>query len=422
MKTPLRVRVSLLLISLLMAISGCSIIAPQREVITLRIAYQGQDVSLQPLLDAYMRDNPAIKIEVVEGNSGSSAVKNALTEKKLDIIRGDRSALQYVGSGQLLPLEEMIQGDDWKEIYDDFVPGAWEGMQIEGRQWGVPASIDVFVVYINMDTLTSLNLKAPALSWSLDDFLMLAEALNQPEGTKENPDKYTWGFCTDSQSEEVVLFVYLMGGTLLDDFNKPTRSTLDDPATVEAVKWYADMVNVYKIAPSSAVLNALFSDGTNEAAMRGFCGMWLGFYSTRGGLASNKWTINWGMRPMPTGQSQVRFGNEEGYFIAANSTHPEEALQLVRYLTDHWESSGRGIPPRKSVSANPRYAREVGEDVAAAGISNIENLIILPAQASPTFMALGELFLGAVGQVLAGRDPEEALYEAQQKLLPLFIK
>jgi len=421
-KNTLAFRVLLVFLCLAVATSGCSIIAPQREKITLRIAYRKSDVDLQPLLDQYMRDNPFVAIEVVEGNAGSSAVNNALAEKNLDIIRDDRDALQYVASGQLLPLEDMLLGDEWRDIKADFVSGTWEGLQIEGRQWGVPAAIDVFVMYLNMDILNSLGLSTPPLNWTLDDFLVLANALNQPEGTEANPGQHTWGFCTNTYDWDPVLFVYLLGGTLVDDVNKPTKPTLDNPATVEAVKWYADLINLYKIATSSKVMSALFSHGASEDATRGFCGMWLGMYSAHGGDPNYRWTFNWRMQPLPAGKSSLRFGDEAGYFVTADSKHPDEALKLIHYLTGRWEAAGKNLPPRKSVAASPDYIEDVGENVASAGISNIDALIILPAQAGPTLMQLGDVFLKAVAQVLDGDDPEEALYQAQQQLLPLFVE
>jgi len=422
MKTAILIRITLILLCLAVIASGCTILAPQREAITLRIAYRKSDVDLQPLLDQYTRENPFITIEVVEGNAGSSAVNNALAAKQLDIIRDNRGALQYIASGQLLPLEDMLLGDEWQRIRSDFVAGTWEGLQIEGRQWGVPASVDIFVVYMNMDIVKSLGLDAPPLSWTMDDFLMMANSLNQPEGTEANPGQHTWGFCTNTQDYDPVLFVYLLGGTLVDDPNKPTLPTLDDPATVEAVKWYADLINLYQVAPSNKVMNALFSGGASEAARRGFCGMWLEMFSDHGGDPNYKWNFNWRMQPMPAGKTNLRFGDEDGYFVAADSEHPDEALKLINYLTGRWEAAGRGIPPRKSVANNDGYVTEVGENVAAAGLNNIDALIILPIQAAPAFMQLGEQFLNAVAQVLAGEDPEEALYQAQQKLLPIFTE
>lgn len=421
MKPTLFVRLLMLTLCLALVASGCSIISPQNEPVTLRIAFRKSQVDLQPLLDAYTRANPYIKIEVVEGNAGSGVVTNAIREKKLDIIRDDRDALQYAASGQLLPLEEMIQATDWTKIRSDYFKGAWEGLQIEGRQWGVPASIDVFVAYINADALVALSLETPALTWKLDDFLMLANAMSQPEGATANAGQRMWGFCTDTQNYDPVLFVYLMGGTLVDDINKPTKPTLDSPATVAAVKWYADLINTYKVAPSNSVMGALFGGGPHEAAVRGFCGMWLDMFSARGGPANGKWSFNWRMQPLPSDRARFRFGDEEGYFIVRTSEHPQEALALIRYLSDQWQASGTKLPARKSLATNSRYVREVGEDVAAAGIADIDTLIILPAQAGPVFQQLGEVFLTAVNQVVEGKaDPEDVLYKAQKQLEPLF--
>jgi ABC-type glycerol-3-phosphate transport system substrate-binding protein len=421
MKPTLLVRIIMLTICLVLVASGCSIIAPQTQNITLRIAFRKTDVDLQPLLDAYTRANPYIKIETVEGNSGSGAVNSAIQAKTLDIIRDDRGALQYAASGQLLPLEEMVHGTEWSKIRSDYFKGAWEGLQIEGRQWGVPASIDVFVTYVNMDALTALGLESPPLTWKLDDFLMLANSLNQPQGTTANSGQRMWGFCTDTQNYDPVLFVYLMGGTLIDDINKPTKPTLDSPETIAAVKWYADMITTYKVAPSDRVMRSLFSGGAHEAAVRGFCGIWLDMFSARGGPASNKWTFNWRLLPLPSDRARFRFGDEEGYYIVRTSEHPQEALALIRYLSDQWQASGPKLPARKSLATDTRYVREVGQDVAAAGIADIDTLIILPAQAGPVFQQLGEVFLAAINQIIESKgDPAAVLYKAQQQLLPLF--
>lgn len=422
MKHYLRLRVSLLFLSLVVVLSGCSLLAPKREQVVLRVAYRKQQGDLQPLLDRYMKANPFITIESIEGSAGSGEVNNALAAKELDILLDDRDALQYAVAGQLLPLEDMLVGQEWKGVRDDFFPGTWEGLQIEGRQWGIPSSIDTFVMYINMDALNALGLEEPSVNWTLDDFLMLANAMHKPEGTPENPGQRLWGFCTDSTNYDPVLFVYLMGGTLIDDINKPTRPTLDAPATIEGVKWYTDLFTVYDIVPTESVLRALFSGGINEAARRGFCSTWMGLYSEKGGPSTFKWDFEWKMLPLPAGRQNLRFGDERGFFISRDTAHPEEALKLVLYLTEQWQSAGNNLPARKSVAASQAYAEEVGADVVAAGISEIDSLIILPAQAGPIFNELGEVFLTAVQRVLRGEDPEEVLYQGQQQLLPLFIE
>jgi ABC-type glycerol-3-phosphate transport system substrate-binding protein len=149
--------------------------------------------------------------------------------------------------------------------------------------------------------------------------------------------------------------------------------------------------------------------------------MWLDMFSARGGPANAKWSFNWRMQPLPSDRARFRFGDEEGYFIVRTSGHPQEALALIRYLSDQWQASGTKLPARKSLATNSRYVREVGEDVAAAGIADIDTLIILPAQAGPIFQQLGEVFLAAVNQVIEGKaDPEDVLYKAQKQLEPLF--
>ena len=44
-------------------------------------------------------------------------------------------------------------------------------------------------------------------------------------------------------------------------------------------------------------------------------------------------------------------GDVDGYYIPANSQHQQEALKLIRYLSDQWQESGVRFPMRKSLAA-----------------------------------------------------------------------
>ncbi|NLV73686.1 MAG: extracellular solute-binding protein [Chloroflexi bacterium] len=418
MRIKLITRTILLMAALLIASSGCVLVnAPSSGPVTLRISFDKNHIDLTLLLDAYMRENPRIKIEVVDGNPNSAAVVGAMTENNLDIIYGNRNALRYMMEGKLLPLEDLLQDPVWAEARADFVPGSFEGLQIEGRQWGIPGNLDMFVVYINRDTMDLLGLETPPLNWTLDDFLILANNLNQPDAA---PGERFWGLCTDAGNFDPMLFVYLMGGRLIDDINKPTTATFDDPKTIAAVQWYADAINIYKIAPSPGVMGALFRGGLNEASASGFCGTWLNAYSVRGGSKAHPWEFQWTMLPLPAGEQQIRFGDVEGYYVASESEHPEEALKLILYLTSRWESSGNMLPARRSVISSPGYVEAVGQQVAASGLNSLDSLVIIPILGGAAMGELADTFIFTVGQVVGGKDAGEALYDAQQRLIGLF--
>ncbi|MBC7235850.1 MAG: extracellular solute-binding protein [Chloroflexi bacterium] len=396
---------------------------PTPEPITLRFAYRQNTVELQSLFDRFHERYPWITIEPVEtdrfGNAGMDTLLRAST---VDIFRDSRDALQYAAEGMLKSLDD-IQLGDWASIRDDYYKGAWEGLAIGGQQWGIPAGLDMLVTYINMDQARALAARVPDAQWTLLDFMELTTALNYPEGLP-NADAKLFGFCTTPQGVDAIVFTYLHGGRIVDDINAPSEPTLDDPRTVEAVQWYADLYTRHGLAPDPEVIRTTFRrGGVFEAAMRGACGVWFGWYSDRGGLDDRfEWSFKWRMLPLPRDQAPFNLGDVEGYYITKDCAHPKEALKLLRFLSDHLEAAGKKLPPRKSLVESDAYEDLVGEEVATIARSFGESRVqMIPATSMPALETVGGAFFQAVQQIITeDLDAADVLAEAQQQVRSAF--
>ena len=82
-------------------------------------------------------------------------------------------------------------------------------------------------------------------------FCAAAVAVNKPI-----PDtqfgKVTYGFCSTPEGSDPILITYMFGGALVDDINDPTVPTLNTIENATALRWYADLVNIYELRAPGA--------------------------------------------------------------------------------------------------------------------------------------------------------------------------
>lgn len=410
-----------ILFLLLLIITNCMpkfVLGPTPEPVTLKFAYRKQSVNLQPLIAAFQEKNPNIKIELVDvPDIGSdSTLLRTLT---FDIARMDRSGLILATAGRMRALDDLMM-DDWNAIRSDFFKGSWEALSAEGQQWAVPAAVDTFVVYVNIDHLKALKLNLPSPNWTVNDFVELATRMNHPAGLPYAPSSSLIGYCTTPDNPlDAIGFVYLHGGRIVDSLEKANQITLIDPRTVEAVQWYVDLYTRHAIAPDPEFVRTRFPQGgVFEAALRGFCGVWVGAYSNRGGLDSgHKWTLGWAMLPLPRDRADFNVADIEGYYITRECKHPREAMKLIRFLSDRWEAAGFGMPPRRSLLESAAYAKEVGENTAivARGLLS-DRMIPIPYKPGASLeCAVGSLIQITKRAIAENRPVEEMLADAQKR-------
>jgi multiple sugar transport system substrate-binding protein len=384
--------------------------------VTLRFLYRQNTVKMDALLTEFQEEYPWITVEGVPVDRYSGQIESLVRGGNVDLFRDESMALTMAGQGLLRPLDDVQMGD-WSEIRSDYIRGSWQALNIRGQQWGVPAGLDLLVAYVNSDQTQALNVSVPE-DWTMFDMLGVANTLNYPEGLPHDATRRLFGFCTAPDGMDPIILIYLFGGSIVDDINAPTRATLDDPATIEAVNWYVDLFQRYGVAPDRELVRRAFSQGgVYEAAMRGHCGVWMGWYSGRGGMDSPyRWTTGWRMLPLPREHTHLALADVEGYYITASSPHPEEALLLIRFLSERWEAAGQRIPPRRSMIQSAAYERAVGPDVIAIARSLPDELMMIPVDMSPALARVGELTMVSVNRIIMeGLDAESVLAEAQRQ-------
>ena len=407
------------LVASLLSATGCDIILPARiEPITLRFGYREGVVAPDQLLDLFEQRNPGITIERVElprFNNGTLATR--LRAGEIDVFQDSRDALGYARQGLIIPLQDPLP-QEWEEIRDDFYPGSWEALEVEGQQWGIPAGLDLYVFYINMTAMDALGLEMPPTDWRLVDLVLFADQLNYPDRSASPTSGPLFGFCTDPDGFDPLIFIYMHGGSIVDDINNPTEVTVDDPLVIEAVQWYSDLLNRYDVVPDITQVRRFYSRGFAEAAVVGACGIWMGWFSNRGGLDTPyKWTSDWAILPPPQDAEAAAMGEVDAYYVTSACEEQAAALELIRFLSGYWEASGQKLPPRISVANDEDYADALGYDIAEAVSAFPRQIIIVPAVLDPTLEQVGGALITTINRIVEqDLDAESELIELQDQL------
>jgi multiple sugar transport system substrate-binding protein len=218
--------------------------AGEEESTTLTWAMWGSPAEVethQRVADAFMAEHPEIQIEIM-----AEPWNDYFTKMQTLWASGDTSQIpdvaflspiqSYAASGVLENLDPYIEAAGYN--LDDYWPTLLESAMYEGSIYGFPRDIGLEVLYYNKDTFDEVGLEYPTDEWTWDDLLAALEALTEVEASGRVA-RYGLGM----EGGKYQLWVGQNRGGILDDVLNPSQCTLDQPEAMEAIQFFADMMN-----------------------------------------------------------------------------------------------------------------------------------------------------------------------------------
>jgi multiple sugar transport system substrate-binding protein len=334
-------------------------------------------------------------------------------EKQVDafVFSSDEELFQELfQEDRVLSLSPLIQEDDTFDL-KDFYPSLLEPFSIEGNVWAIPAGVNLGVVYYNKDLLDRYNVAYPEADWTWDDLLMTAMSVRD-----ESEEIYG----LSSPTAFAIPFVYQHGGTIVDDWRAPTRLTLDEPLTIEAIEWYASLIHDYDVMPSPQEATQLFGYEGDPGYIywRNKAGLYLGFFTDRGGETwgpQAKWQMRWGMVPLPRDEQASTLGLVLAYAISSDTRHPEACWEWLTYLSE--QTPPYVMPARRSLAESDDYTQQVGKEAATVARAAIQDALIVSNVKIAELGQGAEDFGEVLTEIMNGNVTAlEALTELQQGL------
>jgi multiple sugar transport system substrate-binding protein len=269
---------------------------------------------------------------------------------------------------------------------DDFLPDVLDFYTLDGKTWGIPASINPYVIFYNKELFDQKGIPYPHPDWTWDDFLETASSLRDP-----GAGIYGYGstnfYGPDSKYLESFIYIYQHGGSLFDDYRRPDRLSYDDPRMIDALAWYTGLYTTHDVAPTEKEALDAFGGTADNTISQGIAsgkiGMWGGAFSSKDG--NYFWPAPWpfpiGILPPPHDEGPFYPAYSNTYVISSRSQYPEEAWLWIRFLCDQIDPDS--FPMRKSMLESKTFE-------IYAGSENVDTLRIMVENLEPTPLFIGD--------------------------------
>jgi sn-glycerol 3-phosphate transport system substrate-binding protein len=243
-----------------------------------------------------------------------------------DVAVTEISSVPVLGAlGAAQPVDELIASSGGKQFLDRFWPSMLLNCSYGGKVYGVPFQRSTPVMYYNKDAFAeaALDPEKPPATW--DELTSVAQKLTKHDGERTT----RWGI--ELPLEAFNWFYYAVtyangGETLTAD---GTKVLWDQPKNVEALQFWHDLVNKYKVTPAYTPWN----DGPQEFAAGKTAMVW---HST-GSQAFMRQNVkfHWGLGRIP---KHTQFGPPSGggnmLMYATDPARRKAAWTFITWMSD----------------------------------------------------------------------------------------
>jgi multiple sugar transport system substrate-binding protein len=266
-----------------------------------------------------------------------------------------RRMAQFYNSGAIEPLGPWLEESATLQT-DEFFPVAIEAFtDSQGTLICMPQNLSSQAVFYNKDLFDEAGQPYPTDDWTWKDFRQTALKLMKPDANGDTyPDQYGLGL------EPVLIrmapWIWGNGGELVDDPANPTRLTLDDPTTMEA------MAFVISLARQDGVVPNYSAEAVASHYDRFLAGNIAMFVDSRVLVPTlrESVTFDWDVAPLPMGKQPANVLHSDAYCMASASTIKEAAWAFIEFAMGEQGQTiaaelGRTVPSLIRVAESPAF-------------------------------------------------------------------
>lgn len=335
--------------------------AASGEATTITWGFWGspeEKASHEKVAQAFMESHPDIKIEIWH-----QPWDDYFTKLKTLWASGDSSQIpdvlflwptpSYAATGVLEDLTPYIEKSGYN--LDDYWPALLESAKYQDKVYGLPRDIGLEVLYYNKTIFDEAGVEYPNENWTWDDLRAAAEKLTviEPSGRVR---RYALGM----EGGKWSLWVNQNGGSILDDMRNPSKCTLTEPAAVEAITFFANLMND-KLAMRSADL----SQAGGDAAVFQSGQVAMIIQNASRVPVFNEADMNYDVAvvPIPSGGQRSASAGGAAWVMSAQSDNKEAAWTFLEWLqsTDGgqklYTESGEIFPALESTAKSDAFLK-----------------------------------------------------------------
>jgi multiple sugar transport system substrate-binding protein len=298
----------------------------QTEITFWAMGAEGENI--QPLIEKFENLHPDIKVKVQSipwGAAHEKLLTAVAGQSTPDICQlGNTWIPEFQAIGSLLALDSLIAHSAIVDK-EKFFEGIWNTNIIGKSVYGIPWYVDTRLLFYRKDILSQAGYQQPPQSW--DEWLDLSYKIKNLSSSRQQKYAVFFSLIYNDWAVPVIL-ILSNGGRLLK--NNDCYGAFDDPATVEALRFYVkffdDSLAIRSMTEVSNIYQG-FSDGLFSMMITG------------------PWNVNqirqrypeltdrWSTAPIPAKANFNSIAGGSSLVIFNNSKQPEAAWKLIEFLS-----------------------------------------------------------------------------------------
>ena len=333
--------------------------ADSGEVTTVTWAFWGspeEAASHEKVGEAFMQEHPEIQLEFYNEPWG-----DYFTKVETLWASGDSAAIpdvlflwptpKYAAQGVLENLDPFIESSGYN--LDDYWPSLLESAMYEDSVYGFPRDIGLEVLYYNKDMFDEVGVPYPDETWTWDDLASAAEQLTVKDASGQ-VKRYGLGM----EAGKYLLWVNQNNGSILDDMRNPSACTLSEPAAVDAIQFFADLLN-----NGYAMRDADLSQAGGDAGVFSSGKVAMIIQNSSRVSAFNAADLNYDVSvvPIPEGGQRAASAGGAAWVMSAGSDNKDAAWTFLSWLQSTeggqrlYTESGEIFPALRSTAESDAF-------------------------------------------------------------------
>ena len=291
----------------------------------------------------FEKENPGIKLRPIYSGSYQESIAKALTAVKsgdppVMSILLSTDMFTLIDEDAIVPFDDLIKTPDDKAWLSSFYPAFMENSQTGGKTWGIPFQRSTIVLYYNKDAFKEAGLDPnhPPATWT--EMREFAQKLTKRDASGNVSQ---WGVQIPSSGFPYWLFQALAIENGVNLMNQAgTEVYYDKPQVVDALQYWVDLVNKYKVHPPGIVE---WGTTPKDFFERKVAMMW----TTTGNLTNvkNNAKFDFGVGMLPANKQRGSPTGGGNFYIFKKSTpaQREAAFKFIKWLTTPERAAQWGI-------------------------------------------------------------------------------
>ncbi len=351
-------------------LAGCGSAADGDQTAVRMLVFGSPEelAAYRTLVKAYQQATPGQRVQLVEASDRADLITRLSTSiaggSPPDVVLINyRFYGQFAAKDALEPVDGRLR-DSTALDREDFYPQAMEAFRWRNRQVCMPQNVSSLAVYYNRDLFRRYQVAEPKPDWTWNDLITTATALTRDasgkvvKGTESEGTSpvAVYGLGVEPTIIRIAPFVWSAGGELVDDPDRPTRFTFDNPKSRAALRDFLDLRLAYGVTPTDEEVE---SEDDESRFVNGRLAMVMS--SRRATTTFRTITgFEWDVAPLPTYSEQVGILHSDAYCIPRGAAHPDDAWKFVEFALGAqgariMAGTGRTVPSNIKVANSTAF-------------------------------------------------------------------